>query len=118
MCSTASSLPQKYLKPRGVIGGGKCLGPVAQDKPVTSKQNKQRRMKMIKNLSDPVADRDKNPRTGSRLARWFSLLALAIALARGAASAQADGTVTISGTFSMDYLYGELDLSLFEPDLL
>ena len=51
-------------------------------------------------------------------ARWTAVLALVIALAPGAASAQEDGTVTISGRFSMDYLYGELDLSLFEPDLL
>jgi len=56
--------------------------------------------------------------TRSRLARWAAILALAIALAPGAASAQEDGTVTISGRFSMDYLYGELDLSLFEPELL
>ena len=54
----------------------------------------------------------------SAAARWTAVLALVIALAPGAASAQEDGTVTISGRFSMDYLYGELDLSLFEPDLL
>lgn len=58
------------------------------------------------------------PRTRSRFARWFAILALVIALAPAAASAQEEGTVTISGRFSMDYLYGELDLSLFEPDLL
>lgn len=56
--------------------------------------------------------------TPSRLARWTAVLALAIALAPGAASCQETGTVEISGRFSMDYLYGELDLSLFEPDLL
>jgi hypothetical protein len=56
--------------------------------------------------------------TRSRLRRWTAVLALLIALAPGAASAQEDGAVTISGRFSMDYLYGELDLSLFEPDLL
>jgi len=41
-----------------------------------------------------------------------AVLALAIALAPGAASAQADGTVTISGTFSMDWLDGTVG-----PDL-
>ena len=54
----------------------------------------------------------------SAAARWTAVLALAIALAPGAASAQETDTVKISGRFSMDYLYGELDLSLFEPDLL
>ena len=68
--------------------------------------------------SDPVAGREGYPITRSRLRRWTAVLALLIALAPGAASAQEDGTVTISGRFSMDYLYGELDLSLFEPDLL
>src|SRR5215510_2745986 len=54
-----------------------------------------------------------------RLPRWVAaVLALAIALAPGAASAQEDGTVTISGRFSMDYLSGEGDLSMFDPDLL
>src|SRR5215510_11889565 len=53
-----------------------------------------------------------------RLPRWVAaVLALAIALAPGAASAQEDGTVTISGRFSMDYLSGEGDLSMFDPDL-
>ena len=66
----------------------------------------------------PVAERAEAPRTRSRLAQWFAILALAIGLAPGAVSAQEDGTVTIIGTFSMDYLYGELDLSYFAPDLL
>jgi hypothetical protein len=43
---------------------------------------------------------------------------LAIALARRAASAQEDSTVTISGLFSMDYVYGESDLNWFVPDLV
>jgi hypothetical protein len=43
---------------------------------------------------------------------------VAIALAPAAASAQEDGTVTISGLFSMDYMYGERDLDLGAPDLL
>ena len=53
-------------------------------------------MKMIKRLTS--------------LSKWTAILALALALAPGVASAQETGTVTISGTFSMDYLYGELDL--------
>lgn len=72
----------------------------------------------VESKEDPVAGRHKHPRTRSRLARWFALLALVLALAPGAAPAQEEGTVTISGLFSMDYLYGESDLSLFEPDLL
>jgi len=51
------------------------------------------------------------------LVRWVAALTLAIALAPGAASAQEDGTITISGLFSMDYLYGELDLSIVAPGL-
>jgi hypothetical protein len=43
---------------------------------------------------------------------------VAIALAPAVASAQADGTVTISGTFSMDYFSGERDLDAFLPGLL
>jgi hypothetical protein len=66
----------------------------------------------------PVEGREDHPRIQSRLARWFAILALAIALAPGAASAQSDGTVTISGFFSMDYFNGELDLSYVAPDLL
>ncbi len=50
--------------------------------------------------------------------RWAVALTLAIALAPGAASAQEDGTVTISGLFSMDYLYGETDLYYVAPDLV
>jgi hypothetical protein len=53
-----------------------------------------------------------------KLVQWAALLILAIALAPVAASAAEDGTVTISGTFSMDYLYGELDLYYFDPDFL
>ena len=53
-----------------------------------------------------------------KLFRWAAALTLALALAPCAASAQEDGTVTISGTFSMDYVSGELDLYLFDPDLL
>jgi len=66
----------------------------------------------------PIPRREEHPITRSRLARWTAVLALAIALAPGAASAQETDTVKISGRFSMDYLYGELDLSLLEPDLL
>jgi hypothetical protein len=69
--------------------------------------------------ADPVAGREEHPRTRSRLARWAAaVLTLAIALAPRAASAQEDGTVTISGLFSMDYLYGESDLNWFVPDLV
>jgi hypothetical protein len=53
-----------------------------------------------------------------KLFRWTAALMVAIALAPAAASAQEDGTVTISGLFSMDYLYGEIDLNLCAPDLL
>jgi hypothetical protein len=52
------------------------------------------------------------------LFQWAAVLMLAIALAHGTASAQEDGTVTISGTLGMDYLNGELDLYYFDPDLL
>jgi probable HAF family extracellular repeat protein len=45
-------------------------------------------------------------------------LMVAIALAPAAASAQEDGTVTISGTFSMDYMSGESDLNWFLPGLV
>lgn len=52
--------------------------------------------------------------------QWAAVLtlALALALAPPAASAQEDGTVTISGLFSMDYLNGESDLNWFVPDLV
>jgi len=56
--------------------------------------------------------------TRSRLARWTAVLALVIALLPGTAPAQEDGTIKISGLFSMDYMYGELDLYYFDPDLL
>jgi len=55
---------------------------------------------------------------GLRLPRWTAVLALVIALLPGTAPAREDGTVTISGLFSMDYLSGEGDLSIFDPDLL
>ena len=50
--------------------------------------------------------------------RWVAVLTLALALAPPDASAQEDGTVTISGLFSMDYLDGESDLYWFVPDLV
>ena len=46
------------------------------------------------------------------LFQWVAVLMLAIALAPSAASAQEADTLTISGLFSMDYLYGTVD-----PDL-
>jgi hypothetical protein len=52
--------------------------------------------------SDPAAGLDKNPRTRSRLARWFAVLALAIASVAAPAMAQETGTVTITGTFTSD----------------
>lgn len=61
---------------------------------------------------DPFAGREEHPITQSRLARWFAILALAIALAPGAASAQEDSTITISSTFYMDGLDGTVG-----PDL-
>jgi hypothetical protein len=65
-----------------------------------------------------VAGREEHPGTCPKLTRWTAVLALVIALAPRAACAQEDGTVTISGLFSMDYLSGELDLYYFDPDLL
>ena len=52
------------------------------------------------------------------LLQWFASFMLAIALLPGAARAQEDGTVTVSGLFSMDYVYGETDLSYVAPELL
>ena len=52
--------------------------------------------------------------TRSRLPRWAAVLALAIALAPAAASAQEDGTITISSTFYMDWLYGTVGPDLAE----
>lgn len=52
------------------------------------------------------------------LFRWAAALTLAIALTPAAASAQEGDTLTISGTFSMDYMSGEYDLNWFVPDLL
>jgi len=60
----------------------------------------------------PIAGREEQPRTRSSLARWAAVLALAITLAPGAASAQEDGAIRISGLFSMDYLAGTVG-----PDL-
>jgi hypothetical protein len=68
--------------------------------------------------SDPVAGREEHPMRRSRLPRWTAVLAVVIASVTAPVLAQETGTVKISGRFSMDYLYGELDLSLFEPDLL
>ncbi len=42
-----------------------------------------------------------------KLFQWAAGLTMAIALAPAAASAQEDGTVTISGLFSMDYMSGD-----------
>jgi len=47
-----------------------------------------------------------------KLLRWAAALALAIALAPGAAFAQEDGTITISSTFNMVWSYGPVG-----PDL-
>jgi len=66
-------------------------------------------------LPGSVALGEEHPGTRSRLARWAAVLALAIALVPGAASAQEDGTITISGTFSMDY---EFDMYYLAPELL
>jgi Calx-beta domain len=48
---------------------------------------------------------------------WVAALTLSIALTPGAASAQEAGTVTISGSFSMDYM-NEGDLNWYVPDLV
>ena len=48
------------------------------------------------------------------LFRWVAALTLAIALAPGAASAQEADTLTISGLFSMDYLFGTVGPDLAE----
>jgi hypothetical protein len=52
--------------------------------------------------------------TPSSLPRWTAVLALVIALLPGAASAQEDGTVRISSTFYMDWLYGTVGPDLAE----
>src|ERR1041385_4913636 len=52
------------------------------------------------------------------LSKWTAVLGLLIAPLAAPVMAQETGTVKISGRFSMDYLYGELGLYLFEPDLL
>ena len=49
-----------------------------------------------------------------KLFRWAAVLTLAIALAPGAASAQEADTITISGTFNMDYLFGTVGPDLAE----
>ena len=46
--------------------------------------------------------------------QWVAVLTLAIALAPGAASAQEDGTITISSTFSPYWLYGTVGADLAE----
>jgi hypothetical protein len=46
--------------------------------------------------------------------QWVAALTLAIALAPGAASAQEDGTIKISSTFYMDWLYGTVGPDLAE----
>jgi hypothetical protein len=51
------------------------------------------------------------------LFQWLAGLMLAIALAPRAASAQEADTLTIRGTFSMDYVNGESDLNWFVPGL-
>ena len=61
-------------------------------------------MEMIKNLTC--------------LSKWTAVLGLLIAPLAAPVMAQETGTVKISGRFSMDYLSGELDLSIFDPDLL
>ena len=48
------------------------------------------------------------------LFRWVAALTLAIALAPGAASAQEAGTIKISSTFYMDWLYGTVGPDLAE----
>jgi hypothetical protein len=68
--------------------------------------------------ADPLAGREGYPITRSRLRRWTAFLALVIALLPGTAPAQEADTLTISGTFSMDYLNGESDLNWFVPDLV
>jgi hypothetical protein len=65
-----------------------------------------------------ATSQEEHPSIRSRLARWTAILALAIASVTAPVLAQETGTVKISGRFSMDYLSGELDLALFEPDLL
>ena len=55
-----------------------------------------------------------NPMRQLKLFRWAAVLTLAIALAPGAASAQEADTLTISGTFNMDYLYGTVGPDLAE----
>jgi hypothetical protein len=64
--------------------------------------------------ADPVAGREGHPMTRSRLPRWAAVLTLAIALAPAAASAQEDGTITISSTFYMDSLSGTVGSDLAE----
>jgi hypothetical protein len=48
------------------------------------------------------------------LFEWVAVLTLAIALAPGAASAQEDGTITISSTFNLDWSYGPVGPDLDE----
>jgi len=60
----------------------------------------------------PVSGREGHPMTRARLARWVDVLALAIVLAPGLASAQEVDTLTIRSTFYMDWLNGSVG-----PDL-
>src|SRR5262245_47805577 len=53
-----------------------------------------------------------------KLFRWVGVLMLTILVAPSTASAQEAGTLSISGTLSMDYLDGERDLDQFAPDLV
>jgi hypothetical protein len=53
-----------------------------------------------------------------KVCRWAAVLMQAVALVYGSASAQEEGTVTVSGKISMDYVNGESDLNWFVPDLV
>src|SRR5881396_3678597 len=57
--------------------------------------------------ADAAAGREAHLITRSRLPRWAAVLVMVIALLPITAPAQEDGTVTVSGVFSMDYLSGE-----------
>src|SRR5262245_7211432 len=53
-----------------------------------------------------------NPMSRLNLFRWTAALALALALAPGTSSAQEPDTLSISGTFSMDYFVGRVGADL------
>jgi len=59
-----------------------------------------------------VTGREKHPTTRSRFARSAAVLVMAVASAAAPVRAQEAGTIKISSTFSMDYLYGTVG-----PDL-